>query len=128
MSLGAGATVITFILTRDPARSKAFYTETLGFKLVAEDPYAAVLDLNGVALRIVEIKDHVPNAHTVLGWDVKDIAADLRALNAKGVKAEIYEGFGQDDQGIWHSPDGRAKIAWFLDPDGNNLSLTQRGG
>jgi catechol 2,3-dioxygenase-like lactoylglutathione lyase family enzyme len=127
MSLGPGATVITFIHTRDPARAKAFYTETLGFKLVAEDPYASVIDLNGVTLRIVEIKDHAPNPHTVLGWDVQDIDADLRALNAKGVKAEIYEGFGQDAHGIWTAPDGRAKIAWFLDPDGNNLSLTQRG-
>lgn len=127
MGLGADAKVITFIHTRDPVRSKAFYIETLGFPLIAEDPFATVIDLNGVPLRIVVIEDHKPNPHTILGWDVDDIEASLRALNTKGVKAEIYNGFGQDALGIWSSPDGRAKVAWFLDPDGNNLSLTQRG-
>jgi hypothetical protein len=63
--------------------------------------------------------------HTVLGWEVKDIVAEVKALGAKGVKFQVYEGFGQDELGIWNSPDGRAKLAWFLDADGNNLSLAQ---
>jgi hypothetical protein len=57
---------------------------------------------------------------------VPDIAAAIAALNAKGVSMAIYEGFGQDAQGVWTSPDGKARVAWFFDPDGNNLSLTQR--
>jgi hypothetical protein len=84
-----------------------------------------VFDLNGVPLRIVPIKDHKPWPHTVLGWEVKDIVAEVKALTARGVRFQVYEGYGQDELGIWNSPDGRAKVAWFLDADGNNLSLAQ---
>jgi len=43
------------------------------------------------------------------------------------VTFKIYEGFGQDENGIWSPPGGGAKVAWFSDPDGNVLSLTQFG-
>jgi catechol 2,3-dioxygenase-like lactoylglutathione lyase family enzyme len=114
------------MLTRDVAKAKPFYTDVLGFPLIADDGFATVVDLNGIALRITEIPDHTPGPHTVIGWEVPDIAAAIAALNAKGVSMAIYEGFGQDAQGVWTSPDGKAKVAWFFDPDGNNLSLTQR--
>ena len=97
----------------------------LGFKQTGTDQFADVFDLGGVPMRIVPMKDHKPSTHTVLGWEVKDIVAEVKALSAKGVKFQIYEGFGQDELGIWNSPDGRAKVAWFLDADGNNLSLAQ---
>ena len=61
----------------------------------------------------------------MLGWIVDDIAAKATELRNRGVKFEIYEGFEQDELGIWRAPGGGAQIAWFLDPDGNNLSLTQ---
>ena len=51
----------------------------------------------------------------------------MAALRAKGVEFKIYEGFGQDAEGVWSSPDGGAKIAWFADRDENVLSLTQFG-
>ena len=63
--------------------------------------------------------------HTVLGWQVQDIAAAVLALSAMGVKFTIYDGFGQDHLGIWTAPGSCDQVAWFLDPDGNNLSLTQ---
>jgi len=68
---------------------------------------------------------HTPHAHTVLGWQVPDIDAAIDALAAKGVKMIIYPGFGQDEKCIWTSPDGKAKVSFFHDPDGNGLSLTQ---
>ena len=126
MSIAQGAKVVAIILTRDVAKTKPFYTDVLGFPLIADDGFATVVDLNGIALRITEIPDHTPGPHTVIGWEVPDIAAAIAALNAKGVSMAIYEGFGQDAQGIWTSPDGKARVAWFFDPDGNNLSLTQR--
>lgn len=125
MTFPAGAQTATFIFTRDRAAAAKFYSEVLGFKQTGTDPFADVFDLNGVPLRIVPIKDHKPWPHTVLGWEVKDIVAEVKALSAKGVKFQIYEGYGQDELGIWNSPDGRAKVAWFLDADGNNLSLAQ---
>jgi len=121
----AAAKVMTFIVTRDRAAAKKFYGETLGFTQTGEDEFAVVFDLNGTMLRISTVKDQKPPAHTVLGWEVPDIVAAARALKAKGVKFNIYEGFGQDELGIWTAPGSSNKVAWFLDPDGNNLSLTQ---
>lgn len=116
---------VTFIITTDRARSIEFYAGKLGLILLNEDDHAAVFDLNGIPLRITTVPGHQPNAHTVLGWNVPDIAATVWQLRDKGVVFQVYQGFGQDELGIWSSPDGKAKVAWFLDPDGNNLSLTQ---
>jgi catechol 2,3-dioxygenase-like lactoylglutathione lyase family enzyme len=122
--LSGSGKAMTFIVTRDRAKATAFYGGTLGFTQTGEDPFAAVFDLNGTMLRISTVKEHKPATHTVLGWEVPDIAAAVQALKAKGVIFNVYEGFGQDALGIWHAPSGD-KVAWFLDPDGNNLSLTQ---
>ena len=119
------AKTMTFVITRDRAVAKKFYGEVLGFKFVSEDDFAAVFDLNGTMLRMSTLKDFQPQQHTVLGWDVPDIVASVTALNAKGVTFNIYEGFGQDKLGIWNAPGGGTKVAWFQDPDGNVLSLTQ---
>ena len=116
---------MTFIVTRDRERSKEFYGGTLGFKLAYEDDFAAVFDLNGIMLRISTVADHVAQHHTVLGWEVPDIAEAAKALRERGIAFKIYEGFGQDDLGIWSSPGGASKVAWFDDPDGNVLSLAQ---
>jgi extradiol dioxygenase family protein len=104
MTFPAGAKAATFIITRDRAAAKKFYGETLGFKQIHEDDFAVVFDLNGTKLRISTVKDHKPQAHTVLGWEVTDIVGDVKALKAKGVKFNVYEGFGQDELGIWTPP------------------------
>jgi hypothetical protein len=106
-------------------RSEEILRRTLGFQQIAEDDFAVVLDLNGTPLRISTVPDHKPQMHTVLGWAVPDIVATVRALTAKGVKFNIYDGLGQDQLGIWTAPASGHRVAWFLDPDGNNLSLTQ---
>jgi catechol 2,3-dioxygenase-like lactoylglutathione lyase family enzyme len=121
----AGAKVGTFLATRDRAKAKAFFADTLGFRAVHEDDYAIVFDLNGTHLRISAVKDFAPQPFTVLGWGVPDIAAAVRALKAKGVAFNIYDGMGQDELGIWTVPGGTIKVAWFHDPDKNVLSLTQ---
>ncbi len=120
------AKVITFILTRDRSASMAWYAEVLGLPVVAaDDGFASVLDLNGALLRITQIDGYEASAHPALGWEVPDIAATIRTLVDRGVTMTVYEGFGQDALGVWTSPDGKAKVAWFNDPDGNVLSLTQ---
>ena len=116
---------VTFVGTRDRAKATAFYGGTLGLAQVAEDPFAVTYDLAGTPLRLTDIGSHDPSPHTVLGWIVADIAAKAAELRERGVRFEIYQGFDQDELGIWHAPGGGAQIAWFLDPDGNNLSLTQ---
>ena len=124
-AFATSAKTMSFIVTRDRAKSKAFYGDVLGFPLSGEDDFAAVFDLNGTMLRISTVPGHVPAAHTVLGWEVQDIVASVKFLTARGVKFTLYAGFGQDDLGIWTAPGSSNRIAWFLDPDGNNLSLTQ---
>lgn len=116
---------VAFVLVRDRAAAKPFYADILGLTEVAEDAYATAYDLNGIQLRLTSVEDHTPTPHTVIGWDVPDIEATTRDLTARGVRFNIYPGFGQDDLGIWTSPDGSSKVNWFNDPEGNVLSLTQ---
>ncbi len=121
----ASAKPVCFVLTADLPAARAFYTDTLGLTETGEDPFAVSYDLAGTTLRLTAIEDHKPGPHTVLGWQVADIEAAVDALAAKGVTFAIYEGFGQDARGVWTHPGSGTKVAWFLDPEGNNLSLTQ---
>lgn len=128
MSLPANAQPVTFVLTANRARAVPFYRDVLGLRLMGEDSHAATFDLgNRTPLRLTDIADHRASGHTVVGWHVQDIRAAIAGLREKGVTFQIYEGFGQDTDGVWSSPDGGAKVAWFNDPDGNGLSLTQIG-
>ncbi len=124
MSIASSAKAIAFIHTRDRARAKAFYGETLGLALIADDTFGSVFDLNGATVRITQIDDHVAHAHPVLGWRVEDIVATITMLRERGVAMNIYASFGQDELGVWTSPDGQTKVAFFNDPDGNGLTLT----
>ncbi len=116
--------LIAFVATRDAARAKAFYADTLGLHFVADEPVALVFDAHGTMLRVQKVDSHTAFPYTALGWRVADIAAEVEALTARGVRFERYEGFNQDAQGIWSAPSG-ARVAWFKDPDENVLSLTQ---
>ena len=119
--------IVAFVATTRPEGAKSFYEETLGLRLLSDDPFAVVFDANGITLRVQKVQAHTPPRHTVLGWDVADIRAEIGELSERGVSFERYEGLGQDESGVWTSPSG-AKVAWFKDPDGNVLSLTQFGG
>lgn len=127
MTALAGHKPVAFIFTADRSRTLPFYRDTLGLMLVNEDPYGAVFDLGGTEMRLTDIAGHTPSPHTVLGWQVHDIAAMMDTLMARGVTFAIYPGFGQDERGLWTAPDGHARLAWFHDPEGNNLSLKQAG-
>ena len=128
MSLPAVAQPLCFIMTADRAKAKPFYADVLGLRLLGEDDHAATFDLgNRTPLRLTTMQGFVGSGHTVLGWHVGDIRAAVQALRAKGVEFKVYEGFGQDADGIWQAPGGGASVAWFADPDGNLLSLTQIG-
>ena len=119
--------IVAFVPSRDPAKARAFYEKTLGLRFVSEDPFALVLDANGVMIRVANVssvKGFKPAPFTVLGWLVDDIAGMVKSLKKKNVKFERFPGMDQDELGVWRSPSG-ARIAWFKDPDGNVLSVTQ---
>ncbi len=117
--------IVGFVATARPAESKRFYETTLGLVLVEEGPYALVFEANGITVRVQKLQSFVPVNCTVLGWEVSDLASTVRNLSARGVVFERYAGLAQDDIGAWRTPDGSI-VAWFLDPDGNTLSLTER--
>ncbi len=116
--------VTAFVATTNPERAKAFYEDTLGLPLVSDDPWALVFSAAGTTLRVQKVERHAPHPFTTLGWNVPDVARDVAALASRGVRFERYDGMQQDEAGVWTSPSG-AKVAWFKDPDGNVLSLTE---
>jgi catechol 2,3-dioxygenase-like lactoylglutathione lyase family enzyme len=116
---------VAMIATADRKIAEPFYAETLGLPRKGDDGFAALFDLAGVTLRLTEVPGYAASPTPVLGWEVSDIGPAVAALAAKGVAMNVYEGLGQDEHGIWTAPDGRCKVAFFSDPDGNGLSLTQ---
>jgi catechol 2,3-dioxygenase-like lactoylglutathione lyase family enzyme len=120
----SGQPIMAFVATAQPDNARAFYSEVLGLQLVSEDAYALTYDAGGTTLRVATVEHLEPQAFTVLGWIVPDIASATRELTARGVSFNHYEWMAQDADGIWTSPSG-ARVAWFKDPDGNTLSITQ---
>ena len=118
--------IIAFAAATDLGRARAFYERALGLPLVEQNEIACVFDANGTMLRVTAVPE-VPRAgYTVLGWRVTDITAAARDLADRGAVFLRYDGMDQDGDGVWTTPGGD-KVAWFADPDGNILSLTQFG-
>jgi catechol 2,3-dioxygenase-like lactoylglutathione lyase family enzyme len=116
--------LVAFVAATDLRRARAFYEQTLGLRVLEHDDFACVLDAHGTTLRVTAVPEVARGGYTVLGWHVADIATAVRDLTARGVIFRRYEGMNQDEQGVWTAPGG-AKVAWFADPDGNTLSLSQ---
>ena len=121
------ADLIAFVPTRDPAKARKFYEETLGLEFISADPFALVFNAHGTTLRIAnvsEVKGFRPAPFTIVGWQVTNVSDTAGDLVKKGVRFERFPGMDQDAQGVWQSPSG-ARVAWFKDADGNVLSITQ---
>jgi len=123
-SLMGSQKLVAFVATRDPGRAKAFYRDTLGLRLVSEDEFALVFDAAGTMLRVTTVQEVAAAKYTVLGWQVSDIVRTAKNLQKALITLERYAGMRQDELGIWNSPSG-ARVAWFKDPDGNTLGITQ---
>jgi predicted enzyme related to lactoylglutathione lyase len=113
-----------FIPTRNSTRARDFYEGLLGLGFVSKDQFALVVNANGNMIRIVNTPEFTPAQYTVLGWEVADIESEARQLLKKGVELLRYSWIQQDDLGIWTTPSG-SRVAWFSDPDGNVLSISQ---
>jgi catechol 2,3-dioxygenase-like lactoylglutathione lyase family enzyme len=120
----AHSPIIAFVPTKDAARARSFYEETLGLRFVSEDQFAIVMDANGTMIRIVSVGDFAPFPFTILGWQVEDIHQVVARMTDKGVMFARYSFLEQGTDGVWDAPGG-AKVAWFSDPDGNTLSVSQ---
>lgn len=121
----ASSSLVAFVGVCDPDRAKSFYRDRLGLRLVSEElPFALGFDVQGTMLRVTVVPEVKPAKFTVLGWKVPDIQGAVSSLYKAGVEFQRYAGLQQDGLGIWTSPNG-ARVAWFHDPDGNILSVTQ---
>jgi catechol 2,3-dioxygenase-like lactoylglutathione lyase family enzyme len=121
------ADLIAFVPTRNLVTARKFYEQTLGLELISVDRFALVFSAHGTTLRVADVsdvKDFRPAPFTIVGWQVTNVGDTAGDLVKKGVRFERFPGMDQDAQGIWQSPTG-AKVAWFKDPDGNILSITQ---
>ena len=116
--------LIAFIPTHDAARARRFYEDLLGLRFISDDFFALVMDANGTMIRIARVGEFTPAPFTILGWQVADIHKEVAELTAKGLQFAHYPHVEQSADGVWTAPGG-AKVAWFLDPDGNTLSLSQ---
>ena len=116
--------LVAFVATTKPDQAREFYEEALGLRLISDDPFAIVLDANGTTLRVTKVREHTPAPFTVLGWQVADLRKAVVWLSGRGVDVERVPGLPQDALGIWNAPGG-TQVAWFKDPDGNLLSMTQ---
>ena len=116
--------VVAFVPTTDLERALGFYGSILQLPLAERSPFACVFRAGGTMLRVTRVDSLRAQPFTVMGWDVPDIVRTMAELIERGVVFERFDGMGQDDTGVWTTPNGD-RVAWFKDPDGNTLSLTQ---
>jgi hypothetical protein len=82
------------------------------------------MSVGGHKIRIAKVPNFKPLQGTILGWEVENITAIVTWLRDKGVVTEKYPFVQDRELGIWTTPTGD-KVAWFKDPDGNILSVSQ---
>lgn len=116
--------MVGFVLTKDYDKARAFYEGKLGFDFVSLDQFALVMKAGKSTIRISKIPTFTPLQSTVLGWEVTDIVAMAKWLAGQGVALEKYPFVQDKELGIWSAPGG-ARVAWFKDPDGNVLGISQ---
>jgi catechol 2,3-dioxygenase-like lactoylglutathione lyase family enzyme len=116
--------IIGFVPTKDSAQARSFYEGKLGFRFVSDDPFALVMRAGETMIRIAKAQDFTPAKYTVMGWEVSNIEETVAWLQNRGVEFEKYPWVPDKERGIWTAPTGD-KVAWFKDPDGNVLSLSQ---
>ncbi|HET9392577.1 MAG TPA: VOC family protein [Candidatus Rubrimentiphilum sp.] len=114
-----------FIPTADAEKARAFYEGVLGFPLIGDNEYVASYQAGANKLMLQKGATSPPAERTIVGWEVTGIRDVVTELTKRGV---VFMQLGmdwmkQDELGIWESPDG--KVAWFKDPDGNTLSVSE---
>ena len=121
------ARAMAFVPATDLGRARDFYEGVLGLEVLDVSGFACVFRAGGATLRVALVDQLSPQPFTVFGWAVGAISETMAGLAAHGVEFLRYEGMDQDPAGVWITPGGD-RIAWFRDPDGNVLSLTQFHG
>ncbi len=118
------STLVGFLTTTDYEKARAFYVGKLGFEFVSLDQFALAVRAGKNMIRISKSETFKPAQGTVLGWEVNDAKAAVLWLGSRDVVTEKYAFVADQELGIWTAPSGD-QVAWFKDPDGNVLSVSQ---
>ena len=121
------AKAVAFLATSRASEARWFYEEVVGLRFVEESEFAVVFDAFGTTLRIQKAEQVVVAPYTSFGLEVDDLETRVSALAKQGISGKRYSFLDQDARGVWTSPSG-TRVFWFIDPDGNLLSLSQSGG
>jgi catechol 2,3-dioxygenase-like lactoylglutathione lyase family enzyme len=109
--------------TQDVDGLRQFYEGVLGFEPLAVRPGAVLYRAaDGTRFAISRAGARSSGTHTQMAFDVPDLEAEVRELQARGVTFEAYE-MPKTVDAIAPMPSGRA--AWFKDPDGNLIGLIE---
>jgi catechol 2,3-dioxygenase-like lactoylglutathione lyase family enzyme len=111
------------IAVRDMADARRFYADTLGVRTSEEYGLMWLHHANDRRTLIYEQPSAEPASYTVLNFEVPAIDAAVDGLVERGVEFERFEGFEQDERGVFREEG--PFIAWFKDPSGNMLSVLQ---
>jgi catechol 2,3-dioxygenase-like lactoylglutathione lyase family enzyme len=116
--------LIGFLTTTDYEKARDFYEGKLGFEFLSQDQFALAMRAGVNMIRISKAETFKPAQGTVVGWEVDDVHAAVVWLKGRGVNTEKYPFVADKELGIWAAPSGD-RVAWFKDPDGNVLSISQ---
>jgi predicted enzyme related to lactoylglutathione lyase len=107
----------------DMDAARAFYEETLGIRTTTDYGLMTLHLARDRPTLVYPKPEHQPATYTILNFKVADIDAAVDELTARGVQMTRYDGFEQDERGIFRG--GGPYIAWFKDPAGNVLAVLQ---
>jgi catechol 2,3-dioxygenase-like lactoylglutathione lyase family enzyme len=124
MVMLADAPVTPSIPAADLERAKRFYRDTLGLKLSIEMEAGVGFDCGGTQLFVYPTPSAGQAAHTLAGWTVTDLDAEMADLRARGITFEEYDLPGiKTVNGVAET--GGVRGAWFKDSEGNILGLME---
>ena len=112
------------IAAKDLSIAKKFYEGILGLKQVGAEGLSSILLRSGTTdLLIYQSQYAGTNQATAVTWYVGENIEDIvQTLKSKIVTFEHYSRQNVTIEGDIHI-DGKMKLAWFRDPDGNILSI-----
>ena len=118
--------VAAMVAVKDLEKAKPFYTDTLGLKILREEPEGVEFECGGGSILVVYPSSFAGTAqNTVAGWETANIDAEIADLRGRGVTFEEYDMPGlKTENGI--AKLGTVRGAWFKDPDGNIFAITER--
>ena len=117
------AAMVGFVPTKDAEKARAFYEGILGFTVASDNQWVMSFQSGEQRIMLQKGAKEAPLQRTIVGWEVRGIEDVVRKLSNAGVEFMRVQWVEQDELGIWKSPDG--KVAWFKDPDGNTLSVSE---